>query len=258
MMSVSRGASKNPDDEGGASTRMRHSTRLRDERHRPGRVEALLDVALLLDERLLEARLGDAVQARHDHHRHGDEPEIGREQQPGQHDRPGKPERPAGEAKPQRPEAAEENLPEDRICRFCFHGLSDAGRLTQRRGAPADPVAPGLAAAPRFPLDFPAFEFRDHDDQGRQEPEGLHDPNENEGVAADAVDEQPHQAGDVADGDRLEEGLPAYPERKQAVPEQQPDEDEEGREAQESRFDEDPGIWASTKEWPVTPQPMIG
>jgi hypothetical protein len=99
----------------------RHGGRGQDKKHaqheapeqgdRPGGVQISLYVPLFPDESLLESRLGDAVQAGHDDHGHGDEPEIGREQESGEHDRPDEPERPGGEAKPQRPESAEENLP---------------------------------------------------------------------------------------------------------------------------------------------------
>jgi hypothetical protein len=54
------------------------------------------------------------------------------------------------------------------------------------------------------------------------------------------VDEKPHETGDVPDGDRLEEGIPAHAQRAQAVLEQKPDQDEKGREAQQAGLDENP------------------
>src|SRR3972149_6104108 len=66
------------------------------------------------------------------------------------------------------------------------------------------------------------FELGDHHDDAGQEPEGLHDADDDEGVGADRVRDQRDVAGEEAEGHPPEERVPGGAERGPRLPEEAP------------------------------------
>src|SRR3990172_359014 len=74
----------------------------------------------------------------------------------------------------------------------------------------------------------------------REEPEGLHDPHDDEGVGADGMGEQAHRAGQEAQREAALKRIPEGAERVEAAPEDRPDQPEERRQPDQAGLDQGP------------------
>src|SRR3989304_9102680 len=114
---------------------------------------------------------------------------------------------------------------------------ASALRATTRKLIPRTRSRGGRRApgASRFRL-----EEGEHGHDPREEPEGLHDPHDDEGVGADGMGEQAHRAGHEAQREAALQRIPEGAERVEAAPEDRPDQPEERRQPDQAGLNQGP------------------
>src|SRR5438093_2509852 len=98
---------------------------------------------------------------------------------------------------------------------------------------------------------------QDGDDAGK-EPERLHDPDDDEGVGADRMDEEADRGGHESDRQASVLGILEPPRRGEADPEHRPQQRQEHHQSDHAVSTSVRAYWASMNRKPVTPYPNSG